>query len=171
MARCIICDHETASTRTGTYGGRVGTICGPCLGFPEPASPKRRPATRSEHDEQKALISWARASEGRWPELALLYAVPNGGLRHPATAGRLRAEGVRPGVPDLCLPVQRGGHAGLYVELKASKGRTSAQQDWWLAELRRQGYCVAVCYGAEEAQQLIEAYLKGRIVIREEVAG
>jgi len=31
----------------------------------------------SEHEEQKKLFQWARLSEGRWPELALLFAIPN----------------------------------------------------------------------------------------------
>ena len=54
----------------------------------------------SEHDEQVLIFKWARLSEGRWPELALLFAIPNGGHRHKAVAAKLKAEGVRAGVPD-----------------------------------------------------------------------
>lgn len=44
----------------------------------------------SEHDEQKALIKWAR-SKG----IELLFAIPNGGYRAISVAKRLKAEGVK----------------------------------------------------------------------------
>ena len=59
----------------------------------------------SEHLHQKALFEWADRMEGAWPELRLMYAIPNGGLRTKAQAGKLKAEGVKPGVPDIHLPV------------------------------------------------------------------
>ena len=63
----------------------------------------------TESVEQQCLFRWAAFQSGRFPELALLYHVPNGGSRKKAEAGRFRAEGVKAGVPDLCLPVARGG--------------------------------------------------------------
>lgn len=72
----------------------------------------------TESVEQQCLFRWAAFQSGRFPELALLYHVPNGGSRKKAEAGRFRAEGVKAGVPDLCLPVARGGFHGLYIELK-----------------------------------------------------
>ena len=36
----------------------------------------------SEHDEQVALFEWAALREAEIPELALLFAIPNGGLRN-----------------------------------------------------------------------------------------
>lgn len=74
----------------------------------------------TEAQEQITLFSWAAVQA--IPELALLYHIPNGGSRHKAEAARLRAEGVRSGVPDLCLPVPRGGCHGLYIELKRLRG-------------------------------------------------
>ena len=62
----------------------------------------------TESAEQQCLFRWAVFQSGRFPELALLYHVPNGGSRKKAEAGRFRAEGVKAGVPDLCLPVARG---------------------------------------------------------------
>lgn len=61
----------------------------------------------TESVEQQCLFRWAAFQSGRFPELALLYHVPNGGSRKKAEAGRFRAEGVKAGVPDLCLPVAR----------------------------------------------------------------
>ena len=57
----------------------------------------------SEHQEQVALFRWAEFAIARWPELALMYAIPNGGHRHKAVAAGLKAEGVKRGVPDVCL--------------------------------------------------------------------
>ena len=54
--------------------------------------------------EQVALFGWAEYNEAYYPELRLLYAIPNGGHRHKAMSAELKAEGVKPGVPNLCLP-------------------------------------------------------------------
>jgi hypothetical protein len=112
-----------------------------------------------EHKEQAALVKWASLQTAARPELAMLYAVPNGGHRHPATAARLKAEGVRRGVPDLCLPVARGGFHGLYVELKAEGGRPTVEQRAWIEALRALGYRAEVCVGWERAKAVIEEYL------------
>ena len=108
------------------------------------------------------LFSWAAMQSGKYPELNLLYHVPNGGSRHKAEAGRLRAEGVKAGVPDLCLPVARGQYHGLYIELKRQRGgRTSDHQSEWLDALSAQGYKAALCYGWEQAAGTIIEYLTG----------
>lgn len=123
-----------------------------------------RVSAPTEHAEQCALFEWAATLAGRLPELRLLYAVPNGGFRHTTTAGRLKAEGVRAGVPDVCLPVARGGYHGLYVELKRRRGSTaSSEQRQWLDNLAAEGYATRVCKGWNEAAQTIEAYLLGRL--------
>ena len=112
----------------------------------------------SEHDEQVALIRWAELSG--LPELQLLFAIPNGGQRHPAVARKLRDEGLKPGVPDLCLPVARGNYHGLFIEMKVGRNKPTASQSQWIRELCRQGYRVEVCYGYDEARVVIENYLK-----------
>lgn len=113
----------------------------------------------SEHDEQKALMDWAALHQARYPELALLFAVPNGGKRDPATAARLRGEGVKPGVPDLCLPVPRQGWHGLFIELKYGRNKPSEYQLDWLARLTEQGYLAVVAWGWQEAVDVIRDYL------------
>lgn len=121
-----------------------------------------------EHIEQKFLMTWASlTAKGKYPELALLYAIPNGGNRHIATAMKLKAEGVRSGVPDLHLPVARQGFNSLYIEMKKTsmrpkrggKGGVSDSQRWWIDKLNEQGNKAIVCYGADEAKQVIEDYL------------
>ena len=117
-------------------------------------------AARSESDEQRALFEWARMAAGKWPELALMHHVPNGGKRHKATAARLKAEGLRAGVPDICLPVARGPWHGLYIELKAGGGRLSEAQKWWLSALAKEGYRAEAARGFDEARDLVLDYLR-----------
>jgi hypothetical protein len=121
-----------------------------------------RPAARqhpSEHEEAVALMARVRSLEGQWPELALFHAIPNGGDRHKATAGKMRAEGQRAGVPDYFLPVPRGEHHGLYIELKSLTGYPSREQTQWISRLREMGYRAEVVRGANAAWQLIAEYL------------
>ena len=113
----------------------------------------------SEHDEQVKLFQWARMSEGRWPELALLFAIPNGGKRHIAVARKLKAEGVKAGVPDICLPVARGPWHALYIELKHKDNKATEGQNWWVWALANEGNRAEVAYEFEGAKALIEEYL------------
>lgn len=114
----------------------------------------------SEGVEQATLFSWAKMQEHRWPELRLLFHIPNGGSRGKVEAARFKAEGVKPGVPDLFLPVARGRYHGLFIEMKRRKGgRASEEQKAWITELRKQGYVAEICRGWQEAADLIAEYL------------
>ena len=119
----------------------------------------------SEHEEQKTLFEWAAYHARQYPELYLLFAIPNGGLRSPKTGARLKAEGVKAGVPDLMLPVARGGYHGLFVEMKAGRGRATRVQRVWADMLAAEGYRVALCRGWEEAARVILAYLQDERVL------
>lgn len=115
-----------------------------------------------ERDHQAALCRWARTQESNIPELKLLYAVFNGAhLAGGKLSGwRAKQEGLRPGVPDLCLPVPRGRYHSLYIEMKdeSPNARTSNEQKAWHAALRDQGHAVAVCHGWLAAKAMIERY-------------
>ncbi len=113
----------------------------------------------SESNEQISLFEWCEYSLGKYPELKLLFHVPNGGCRSTATAGRMKAEGVKPGVPDLFLPVAKNGYHGLFIEMKAGRNKPTAHQAQWLEQLSVQGYLAVVCYGWEEAAKILTEYL------------
>lgn len=119
---------------------------------------------RSESQEQIALFMWAKLQSKTKPELALLYHIPNGGHRSKIAASRLKKEGVKAGVPDVFLPVSRGGFHGLYIEMKAAGGRPSTEQVRWLDDLASQGYMAVICYGYEAAKSTIENYLEAKSV-------
>lgn len=114
---------------------------------------------RSEAAEQTALVRWAELFSGRVPELRLLYHIPNGGSRNRLEAANLKMQGVKSGVPDLCLPVASRGNHGLYIEMKYGKNRPTKNQIEWMEMLKEQGYDARVCYSAEEAAKTIIDYL------------
>lgn len=117
-------------------------------------------AVAREDQEQALLFEWAALREGRWPELRLMYHVPNEGKRGMAAAMQQKRMGLKSGVPDICLPVARGGYHGLYIELKRARGgRLTQPQRAWLAALAGQGYRAIRCDGWSEAAQAIERYL------------
>ena len=123
----------------------------------------------SEHDEQAALFSWVAWNCHAMPDLMLLFAIPNGAsVKHQVGKNgkafslegmKLKAEGLRQGVPDLFLPVARMGKHGLFIEMKTATGRVSPAQKAWHDRLRAQGYFVSVCRGWAEAREEITIYL------------
>ena len=122
--------------------------------------PKDKRLLPSEGEEQARLFSWCRMQLWQHPELELLFHIPNGGSRNKAEAGRFKAEGVKAGVPDLLLPVAKGGYHGLFIELKRlDGGRVSTEQKAWMDKLKGQGYRAAVCRGWEEASEELLGYL------------
>jgi hypothetical protein len=127
----------------------------------------------SEHDEQATVIQWANLMAGQYPELGLLFAVVNGAklpyfktkgkngqtYRFSPEAKKLKDEGLRPGVPDLCLPVARKGFHGLFIEAKYGDNKPTPEQTAFLDALADQGYLAVVCWGAEEMIETITEYL------------
>lgn len=142
--------YQKPKTKKGPAVKRAGLL---------PRDPRMLP---TESEEQVTLFSWARMKEGKYPELRLLFHIPNGGSRNQIEAKHLKAQGVKPGVPDLCLPVARGIWHGLYIEMKRQKGgRVSDAQRRWLEDLERQGYRAEIACGWQEAAQILEIYLQG----------
>ena len=114
-----------------------------------------------EYQEQRNVFEIAERLKGIYPEVVLLFHIPNGGRRDTAEAANLKKQGVKPGVPDLFLPVARGGYHGLFIEMKRRDGgRLSEHQKHWLHLLEHQGYAAVVCHGAENAVDTIISYLK-----------
>lgn len=120
------------------------------------------------------------------PALFWLHAIKNQGHGDAIRGARSAQEGVKPGVPDMFLPVPMfvgllatrlvyappyhvpetaRAFTGLYIELKRpvsvgkSAGRESAEQERWRNYLRSVGYRVEVCYGWEAARACILDYL------------
>ena len=117
----------------------------------------RTPKNEAEH--QMNVFAWSQIHRDEYPVLELLHHIPNGGRRDRIEAAHLKQQGVKPGVPDLCLPVARGGYHALYIELKTETGRATADQKWWGEQLQGQDNMWRVCYGWEAAVTTLQWYL------------
>lgn len=109
-----------------------------------------------EEFEQQKLAVWLDTHGLVWCH------VPNGGHRHKATAGKMRAAGVKSGVPDVLIFDRCGDWRGVALELKRRKapgvpnGRVSPEQKGWHANLAALGWLVLIAYGKDDAvQQLV----------------
>jgi len=116
----------------------------------------------TEHEQQRIIFEWAEWQKGKYPELEMLIAVPNGGKRDIVTAVKLKQTGTKAGFPDMFLFCRRGAYAGLAIELKVKSNKPTERQKWWIKKLREQDYCAVVCYGADEAISVIQDYLRGK---------
>ncbi len=115
-----------------------------------------------EHEIQKAYFKWA--SLQKIPGLELLHANANGGHRHLLTAVKLKAEGVKSGVPDVYLPAPRGGFCGLAIEFKAPGQNPSKEQRERMNLMQLEGWCVAMCWDWQAAARTTLGYLgMGRV--------
>lgn len=122
--------------------------------------PRQRAAyTAREADEQIALFQWIETVTSREPRIAWAFHVPNGEYRHKATAVKLKAMGVRPGVPDVFLPVSAHGYVGLAIELKVDGNEPDPEQRRWLQQLREVGWFANVYHGWVAAALAITWYL------------
>lgn len=98
-------------------------------------------------DLQYRHISWA------------LFHVPNGGKRNSIEAAKLKAMGVRPGVPDLLLVIPRGGYNYLAMELKVGNNTQTANQRNYQTKMSENGGCYAVIRTIDEFIQTVNSYL------------
>lgn len=94
---------------------------------------------RSEATEQEHVVSWCFHCEAIYPELKWIHHCPNGGSRKTGEAKRLKAQGVKPGVPDLHLPIPKGAYAGLYIEMKFNTGTLEDVQKEWIKAMKAAG--------------------------------
>jgi hypothetical protein len=122
-----------------------------------------------EWQEQAAFVQWMEAAHPDVP----FFAVPNGGLRPWKTsakgqryspgAQKLRAMGVKRGVPDLVICHPCGRYHGAYLEFKRRNARpsgTDPDQVVWLELLAAKGYFTQVVAGFDRARETMEKYLK-----------
>jgi len=112
----------------------------------------------TEHAHQVTLLNWFDVTYPHYK--GFVFAIPNGGFRYKSVAAKLKAEGVRSGVPDLFLPVPSGIYHGLFIELKTEKGKASENQKLWIERLLSLGYQAVICKGWQDAANKISEYLK-----------
>lgn len=115
----------------------------------------------SEHMEQVHLFAWIKKQTLKYQPMELIFAIPNGGLRNKITGARLKAEGVKAGIPDIFVPIPARNYHGAFIELKSTNPCTnlSNKQGKILPKLINQGYCTTVCHGHDKAIEFLSWYL------------
>ena len=146
----------------------------------KPLTPDQLGASGSEDGQQIALFAQAALHYDKYPMLRWMHAIPNGGYRDKAEAGKLVAMGARSGVWDVFLPypVYHGEipngtdypdilYAGLYIEMKKSNRRNhkngglTDEQLTFKEYAENAGYACKICYSWQEAWDQIVKYLDG----------
>ena len=102
---------------------------------------------------QKAVARYLDYSNVLWCHVA------NERKTSRARGGNLKMMGVKPGVPDCLIFEPKGPWMGLAIELKIKPNEVTESQAHWLNNLNLRGWCVAVCYNFDQAQQAIDEYL------------
>jgi len=125
----------------------------------------------TEHEEQVAVIEWARMQANIHPALEWLHAIPNGarlpwrknksGQRYSPEANKLKAEGLTPGICDLFLPYPARDYHGFYLELKRPGNAAGVRegQKEFMAYCDKVGYLAQVFDNADDAIAAIKWYL------------
>ena len=116
---------------------------------------KRKPAP-SEHVLQRNVVKWCNGL-GKQLVRGRFFAVPNGGFRDKKTASKLKAEGVRPGAPDLVFFASPG--RVLWVEMKnGTQGKLSEAQKQLHQLMRDNAHDVTVCRDLVETINVISQF-------------
>lgn len=124
------------------------------------ASKRLVQSMESESQIQQKCIQWFQYT---YPELwkdGMLYHNANEGIRLGGQGRRIKREGLRKGVADLCLSVPRKGYGALYIEMKKPGGRISPEQKQWGENAIKHGNLWIVCYSLDEFEKAINNYLK-----------
>jgi hypothetical protein len=110
-----------------------------------------------EDNLQRAQVQWFAL---QYPEFdKLLFAIPNGGLRHKAVAAKMKMTGVVAGVADLFLAVPNHEYHGLFIENKIKPNRQTDSQKDFEKQVKAQGYAYEVCYDLDGFMRIVESYL------------
>ena len=130
------------------------------------AAQLRRLLVPLEKHDQANLFNWAEYQTFNYPELDLMYAIPNAGgytggfKKNKGRVIQMRKQGVKKGVPDIHLPVARGYWHSLYLELKrGDDDKLKPDQEVWATKLREAGNYVALASGFVNACDIIVGYL------------
>lgn len=113
-------------------------------------------AAKSEHAIQSAYFTAVRA---QWPQLKLIYAIPNGGLRNKIVAVKLKREGLTPGIPDVNIDVPARGYNGMRIEFKVPGNKPTDNQQEAHKQLIEAGYLVELHTDAKTAFERTKWYL------------
>lgn len=100
---------------------------------------------RLEDDLQKAVAYYLDIRGFIW------FHPPNGGLRNKREAAKLKAMGVKPGVPDIVILDPQ-----IVIELKIGNNKPTPSQESWLKTFKALGWQAHVCRSLDEVVEILE---------------
>jgi hypothetical protein len=115
-------------------------------------NPKYNKYVGSEDALQKSVAKYLDAVNAFW------YHCPNGGSRNGIEAAKLKAMGVKPGVPDCMIIDQKHDYSGLAIELKVGYNKPSEHQLAIFDKLVERNWMVVVSWSLDEVIDLIDWY-------------
>lgn len=137
-------------------------------------TPESLAKSGTEQGHQSALFAWAalEVAAGRYPQLALMFAIPNGDQRGDGTkrgamiaGSRLKATGLKAGVWDIFLPVPKGRFHGMFIEMKkpGESIKAGSNQERFGLHMWMNGYHTVVCDNWIKARDSILDYLDDKL--------
>lgn len=115
-----------------------------------------------EHDIQVAyfdMVAWGSCRDDR---LNAIFAIPNAGMRSAGALMYYLAEGLKSGLPDICIPVAVEPYNGAWIEFKQAGKKQTKKQVEWFERLQKLGHKCSVHYDAAEAYEWTRDYLGER---------
>lgn len=112
-----------------------------------------------EDSELIKFFDWVRLNEKFDPRFCTIYHIANERRTSMRTGKIFKQKGVRPGVPDVCVPIPSGMYPGLYIEFKVRPNVLSDSQKAFITALLKLGFLVVIAWSADEAIQIVTEYL------------
>lgn len=87
---------------------------------------------------------------------AYWFAIPNAARRSMALAAKMRAEGMKSGVADICIMLAQG--RTIWLELKKAKGRQTDTQVEFQEICRKLGHTYLLAHSLDEAITVLKPF-------------
>jgi hypothetical protein len=97
------------------------------------------------------------------------FAIPNGGWRNKAVAGKLKAEGVKAGVADMLILLPNQTFHGLFIEVKIVGNYQQPNQKEFEAKARDCGYEYLIVRSLDELIEKLKYYEANKFVEQDKV--
>jgi hypothetical protein len=106
---------------------------------------------------QQHFIQWLKLQYPRVWEVTASF--PNQGRRSAANASRMKAEGLKKGIPDVVIFQPSKGYHGMFIEFKHGKMVVSPEQRQMIELLTNRDYYCCTCWELETAIKELKDYL------------
>jgi hypothetical protein len=110
----------------------------------------------TEDNFQKAVARYLDTIGAFW------FHCPNGGSRNAIEASKLKAMGVKAGIPDCLILDQRKGYSGMAIELKVGYNKPSEHQLSIFDKLVAANWMVCVSWSLDEVIEMIDFYYENK---------